>query len=71
MKITRLKKGYEITLTDAEFTLISGLVSDGVQTYQGDESAYSDYLTPQDKRTWTLLEKKRGGLMVIDEDRRR
>jgi hypothetical protein len=70
MKVTRLKKGYRIAMTDAEFALIRGLVSDGANTYQGDETAYNDYLTPQDKRTWTRLENTRGGLMVIDEDQR-
>lgn len=69
MKIVRLKNGYRITCSDTEFELISGLVSDGAHTYEGDEGAYAAYLTPRQKAAWTRRE--RGGvLMRIDEDRR-
>ncbi len=70
MKVVRLKRGYQITLSDTEFDLISGLVSDDAHTYEGDKDAYNSYLSPQAKSAWTRRERSGGSLMKIDEDRR-
>lgn len=69
MKIIRLKKGYRIELSDTDFDLISGLISDGIHTYEGDEGAYAAYLSATQKAAWTRRERG-GAIMRIDEDLR-
>ena len=73
MKITRNKSGYRIALTDTEFEVLSGLVSDGIMTMEGDEMA-RDHWSPAEKATFTRWVNARGGehcIMSVDEDRRK
>lgn len=67
MKITRLKKGYRITLNDSDFRLLAGMV----------ESADDQIVDAFDMAHWEPAVKKaythrtKGGrLMRVDEDRR-
>lgn len=70
MKIVRLKRGYRISLNDAEFEAVTILVQHGQMDFEGvDAKAEHGFPT----RVVTALEKGRLaelGAMRIDEDRR-
>lgn len=73
MKVTRLKQGYVIRLSDQDFSMLNGLVCDGFSSREGRDE-FEDYRDPGEKAAETRRLKKVGGdeyrLLAIDEDRR-
>lgn len=50
MKITRMKRGYRITLSDGEFDALQLLVNEGRGAYEADDIGFSKPLSPAGKR---------------------
>ena len=70
MKITRLKRGYRISLSDGEFEALSLLVDHGVSASVGEGDEFLATASPAAKRAF----KGRFALREpteVDEDRRR
>lgn len=68
MKITRLKNGYRVKLSDAEYRLLAGMV--GAADDQIADAFDIAHWEPAQKAAYTR--RSRGGaLMRVDEDRRR
>lgn len=42
MKVTRLKSGYRINVTEPEFEMLNSLIVDGLMMYEGDDHDVSD-----------------------------
>lgn len=74
MKITRLRSGYIIRLSDSDFDLIWALVSDGesrsIFESEDDAPLSAAGYTPAVQSAYTRRTKG-GDLMRVDEDRRR
>lgn len=64
MKITRLKRGYRIRLSDTEFEAMTQLVEHGLAEFQGVDQA-KEYGIPQ--RVANAMD---GIYMFVNEDRR-
>jgi hypothetical protein len=70
MKITRLNRGYRISLNDGEFEALSLLVEEGIEAYQEQGDEFLAVASGSAKRAF----KGRFALsepMEVDEDRRR
>jgi len=74
MKVTRLKSGYSIRVSDSEFEVLNSLIVDGFMMYEGDEVGVSDQWSPAQKAALTRMlnksEQSMQILRVIEEDRR-
>lgn len=73
MKVVRLKKGYRITLSDADFGMLVNLVTDGVSASEGlEEYQYHEDWSPAEKAAFTRRTAKHGEFSILqaDEDRR-
>lgn len=74
MKVTRLKKGYRINLSDADMEMLNSLVIDGIVSEEGlEEYECRMNWSAGEKAAWTRRMKVVGGpysLLRIDEDRR-
>lgn len=76
MKITRLKRGYRINVSDSEYEVLNSLIVDGFMTYEGDDgNSPTIGMTPAQKAALTRMLKKSDGSMqilrCIDHDYRR
>ena len=71
MKITRLKKGYVIRLTDAEMSVLQDTVNEGMGSslWNEEEGGYN-HLPSSQKRIITEVNTCKRDWMVITEDRR-
>lgn len=72
MKITRLKRGYRIGLTDTEFEALCVLVNKGQTDFEGVDIS-AEYGSVYGKPVARLLEQGRFSFraaMQVDEDRR-
>ena len=72
MKITRLKSGYVIRVTDTEMSVLQDTVSEGMGSSLWDdaEGGYS-HLPPAQQRIITEVNTCKRDWMVITEDRRK
>ena len=74
MKVVRLKKGYRISLTDAEFEVLNSLIVDGFMMHEGDDVDVNDQWPPAWKAALTRMlrksEQRMQILRCVDEDRR-
>lgn len=70
MKITRLKKGYRITLSDSDMSMLRWIVIDGESSWEGQEE-HEQFLawSPAAKAAYTRRNKG-GHVLRTDEDRR-
>jgi hypothetical protein len=70
MKITRMKKGYIIRLSDAEMNLLRNINGEGIQAYfELHESDGTGLGTPE-KRILTEIQTNKRDWMIVTEDRR-
>ena len=71
MKITRLKKGYVIRVTDTEMAVLQDTVGEGMGSSLWDdaERGYS-HLPPAEQRIITEVINCKRDWMVVTEDRR-
>jgi len=69
MKITRLKKGYVIRLSDTEMEVLNILVSEGMGSSAWDEDE-NGHLNPAQKRIVTEASYGKRDWMKVTEDRR-
>ncbi len=71
MKITRLKKGYVIRVTDTEMAVLEDTVSEGMGSSLWDdaERGYS-HMPPAQQRIITEVNTNKRDWMVVTEDRR-
>lgn len=72
MKVTRLKKGYRLSLSDPEMGVLINVLADGFMSHEADEE-WDDVWMPSEKSALTRRLKKVGSayrLLAIDEDRR-
>jgi hypothetical protein len=74
MKVTRLKKGYNIRLSDAEMNMLNWLVLDGIASGEGlEEYEFRTTWSASEKAAWTRRLAKVGSdyaVLKVDEDRR-
>ncbi len=74
MKVVRLKKGYRISVTDAEFEVLNSLIVDGFMMHEGTDVDVSDQWPPAQKAALTrMLRKSENNMQIlrsIDDDRR-
>lgn len=68
MKITRLKRGYRMDLSDSEFLLLGNFYSHALAEAENKESYEVDY-DHAEKRAWTTRERD-GHFFRVDEDQR-
>lgn len=68
MKITRMKKGYIIRLSDTEMAVLDVTMSEGMGSgmWQGE----NQHMEPEQKRIITEVQTMKRDWMVITEDRR-
>lgn len=68
MKITRMKKGYIIRLSDTEMDVLNETVSEGMGSgmWQGENF----HMEPEHKRIITEVQTMKRDWMVVTEDRR-
>ena len=71
MKITRMKKGYIIRLSDTEMALLQTINSEGIMSYHEMHESNLTGLPSAEKRILTEIETMKRVWMVITEDRRR
>lgn len=69
MKITRLKKGYVIRLSDTEMSVLQTTVSEGMGSSMWDDGVAS-HLDPAQKRIVTEALYGKRDWMTVTEDRR-
>lgn len=73
MKVTRLKSGYRISLSDSDFGMLQWLIIDGLASMEGleDYELQSNW-TPAEKSALSRRQARsdRYNLLTIDEDRR-
>lgn len=75
MKVTRLKQGYTIRLSDAELGMLQWLMIDGLASEEGlEDYELRQNWTPAEKAAFTRRVKQVGGdeyrILSTDEDRR-
>jgi len=74
MKITRLKSGYRINLSDADYEVLNALIVDGFMMHEGTDVDVADgWATAQKAALTRMLKKSEGEMQIlraIDEDRR-
>lgn len=69
MKVTRLKKGYRINLSDTEYDLLKLINSEGIQAYYELSADDQTGLEPAEKRILTEIQCMKRDWMVVTEDR--
>jgi hypothetical protein len=69
MKVTRLKKGYRITLSDSEFEALDLLVEHGAADFEGEDLSQHP-IRPHVKRVIRSGTFSRQSPLTITEDRR-
>lgn len=70
MKITKLKRGYRVTLSDGEFDALDHLVALGMADVAGDELNQTVNLSPGGRRAIISGRFSMLAAMHVDEDRR-
>jgi hypothetical protein len=70
MKITRLKKGYAIRLSDVEFDLLEQIHGEGFMAYAENHAEDMTGLSPKEKRILTEVVELKRDWMIVTEDRR-
>ena len=70
MKITRMKKGYVIRVTDTEFSVLSALTDEGMGASFWVDGG-SEYMPPAEQRVITEAQSQKRPWMQITEDRRK
>jgi len=71
MKITRLKKGYRINLSNAEWAVLERTVREGMGAADWTEGGWQrDYIPPDEKRIMTEVEVGNRPWMIVTDDRR-
>ena len=70
MKITRMKKGYIIRLSDTEMALLQEINSEGIMSYHEMHESNLTSLSSAEKRILTEIETMKRDWMVVTEDRR-
>tara|TARA_R100001510_G_C7488244_1_gene97224 strand:+ start:153 stop:371 length:219 start_codon:yes stop_codon:yes gene_type:complete len=71
MKITRMKKGYIIRLSDTEMAVLQRTVREGMGTPDWEEGGWQRaYIPPAEQRIMTEVETQKRDWMVVTEDRR-
>ena len=71
MKVTRLKKGYRINLSDAEWAVLTRTMDEGMGAADWTESGWQrDHIPPDEKRIMTEATMGKRYWMVVTEDRR-
>ena len=70
MKVTRLKKGYAIRLSDAEFSLLEQIQQEGEMAFLEMHEEDVTGLDPTEKRILTEVMDGKRDWMVVTEDRR-
>ncbi len=71
MKVTRLKKGLRINLSDAEWAVLFRTVSEGMAAADWTEGGWQrDHIPPDEKRIMTEATMGNRPWMVVTEDRR-
>lgn len=68
MKITRLKKGYVIRVTDTEFDVLQTTMDEGMGSSLWDEKE-NGHLSPAERRIITEVCTQKRDWMVVTEDR--
>jgi len=69
MKITRMKKGYVIRVTDTEFGVLSELMREGMGSGMWEDGDYK-HLPPAEQRIITEAQNFKRPWIQITEDRR-
>ena len=70
MKITRMKKGYIIRLSDTEMTLLEQINTEGIMSYHEKHVSDQTGLSSAEKKILTEIETMKRNWMVVTEDRR-
>lgn len=71
MKISKMKRGYIIRLSDAEFELLRNIEMEGYTAYQELHDENCTGLNAPEKRILTeVMEMKRDWMLVTDDRRR-
>ncbi len=70
MKITRMKKGYRINLSDTEYDLLKLINMEGIQAFYELSADDQTGLEQAEKRILTEIQTMKRDWMVITEDRR-
>ena len=71
MKVTRLKKGYRINLSDAEWAVLTRTMDEGMDAVDWVEGGWpQDHIPPDEKRIMTEAETGKRPWMVVTDDRR-
>ena len=72
MKITRMKKGYIIRLSDTEMAVLERTVREGMGAADWEAGGWQrGHLPPAEQRIMTEVQTMKRDWMVITEDRRR
>ena len=71
MKITKMKRGYIIRLSDVEFRLLSNIEMEGHTAYQEMHDENCTGLDAPEKRILTEVIEMKRDWMVVTDDRRR
>ncbi len=71
MKVTRLKKGYRINLSDAEWAVLTRTMDEGMGAADWTEGGWQrDHIPSDEKRIMTEAAMGKRCWMVVTEDRR-
>ena len=71
MKVTRLKKGYRINLSDAEWYVLERTVQEGMGASDWTDGGWQrGHIPPDEKRIMTEATMGNRPWMVVTEDRR-
>lgn len=71
MKVTRLKKGYRINVSDAEWAVLERTVREGMGAPEWVDGGWQrDHIPPDEKRIMTEAEVGKRPWMVVTDDRR-
>ena len=76
MKITRMKKGYIIRLSDCEMAVLERTVREGMGAPDWEEGGFKDdrwqrgHIPPAEQRIMTEVQTMKRDWMVVTEDRR-
>ena len=71
MKVTRLKKGYRINLSDAEWAVLTRTIDEGMDAADWVEGSWQlDHIPPDEKRIMTEAEVGKRPWMIVTEARR-
>lgn len=68
MKVTRLKSGYRIALSDSDYELLDEMIG---SVERDDPDILLEMLSPRAKAAWTRRQRATGNFILqVDEDRR-